>query len=359
MKCFLLVLVCLIITRHDVDSSKYLSNENNYSYCIQLRMRDATGIVEMEASIIHSQWILTAAHGLNSVHSNQEILIHDQKHSIESIEVHPEWEGFENDVALIKLKGSIKNAKPVPLYNGSDELHKEITIMGRGVSGDGSTGPGYTDRMFRVATNRIDSVSQEWIKFRFDAPGDPYVTDLEGISGPGDSGGPAIIIEDGNPYLVGISSNQLNQQIGIEEGRYGVIEYYTRISSYRKWIDQVITGQFEATNDLTTNSFGFPETEIGSKAMVLMNAISKNAITDTLMEAVFYKDFRESFNLKGFVEGMASTMNEPRLSKLIKAKKNVLIFIVQAGEEEYYIQLDADKRDDYKIGGLLFKKYKG
>ena len=39
-----------------------------------------------------------------------------------------------------------------------------------------------------------------------------------------------------------------------------------------------------------------------------------------------------------------------------KAKKNVLIFVVQSEGKNYLIQLDADKRDDYLIGGMVYKK---
>jgi secreted trypsin-like serine protease len=57
---------------------------------------------------------------------------------------------------------------------------------------------------------------------------------LEGISGPGDSGGPALIGRNNELYIVGISSNQEGE--GHKKGTYGVIEYYTRISSYYNWL---------------------------------------------------------------------------------------------------------------------------
>jgi hypothetical protein len=49
------------------------------------------------------------------------------------------------------------------------------------------------DRRLRAATNRVEKADGPFLQFRFDAPEDPNVTDLEGISGPGDSGGPAYI----------------------------------------------------------------------------------------------------------------------------------------------------------------------
>jgi hypothetical protein len=49
------------------------------------------------------------------------------------------------------------------------------------------------DRRLRAATNRVEKADGPFLQLRFDAPEDPNVTDLEGISRPGDSGGPAYI----------------------------------------------------------------------------------------------------------------------------------------------------------------------
>ncbi len=141
--------------------------------------------------------------------------------------VHPDFEGYENDIALIQLDRPVKAIEPIPLFSDTTEIGNQIKIVGRGWSGTGLTGPNRDDKKFRIATNKIDSVSYHWIKFRFDEPDNPNTTELEGISGPGDSGGPAFIELDGQKYIAGISSNQLNEQIGVEEGHYGVIEYDT------------------------------------------------------------------------------------------------------------------------------------
>ena len=108
-----------------------------------------------------------------------------------------------------------------------------VTFAGRGHSGDGLTGPDVRDGRLRAATNRIEAVRQNWLTFLFDAP--PTGTDLEGISGPGDSGGPAFMMVGGTTYLVGISSGQDSRATG-KEGVYGVTEYYVRVSSYADWI---------------------------------------------------------------------------------------------------------------------------
>lgn len=73
-----------------------------------------------------------------------------------------------------------------------------------------------------------------------DSPESDKVTKLEGISGPGDSSGPAFI-QMGETYaLAGISSAQSTRATGGVEGLYGVTEYYTRVSSYVDWIEGTI-----------------------------------------------------------------------------------------------------------------------
>ena len=74
------------------------------------------------------------------------------------------------------------------------------------------------------------------LQFRFDRPGDPAITELEGISGPGDSGGAAFQEIDGKLYVVGVSSWQDTRPTGRKQGLYGVIEHYVRVSSHYDWI---------------------------------------------------------------------------------------------------------------------------
>ena len=98
----------------------------------------------------------------------------------------------------------------------------------------GKRGHKKMDKINRAATNKISGVDQRWISFIFDGPNSVDTTPLEGISGPGDSGGPAYLEKDGVLYVVGVSSHQQLQ--GHEEGRYGVREKYTKVSRYQGWL---------------------------------------------------------------------------------------------------------------------------
>lgn len=355
---FLVFVFNPIVTRHDMAEEKFYADPADYHGVVQLRLQDLTGIVEMEGTFIQKDWIITAAHGLNSVESGQQIMIFDSPYTLVKIIVHPDFEGFENDLALIQLNRPVSSIEPSPLFIETNELGKHINIVGRGWTGTGLTGAVENDQKFRMATNRIDSVSTHWIKFRFDEPNNPNTTEMEGVSGPGDSGGPAFIEIDGQKFLAGISSNQINEQIGLKEGQYGVIEYYTRVSGYIQWIDEVLSGNFKEQNFVQKKetNWGFPETEIGKKATQFMDAVASKTITDSFMERVFFKSFRESFDLKGFVQGISNSLMNPKIGEIRRAKNNVLIFTVHSENLTYLIQLEADKRDNYLIGGLVYKK---
>ena len=92
------------------------------------------------------------------------------------------------------------------------------------------------DRQLRGAQNRVDGIVDEYLLFTFDAPDSDNALPLEGISGPGDSGGPALWFSDGQPYILGVSSHQGGHGPEQTQGVYGVLEYYTRVSAHRDWI---------------------------------------------------------------------------------------------------------------------------
>jgi secreted trypsin-like serine protease len=79
------------------------------------------------------------------------------------------------------------------------------------------------------------------LQFRFDAPGDAGTTALEGISGEGDSGGPAYFERDRVVYVVGVSSGQDPRPADGHVGHYGVLEYYPRVSAYADWIHSTMS----------------------------------------------------------------------------------------------------------------------
>ena len=234
-------LLMSIIVRHDIPDERFIELGKKYPQICHLS--------DGEATLIKENWVVTAAHAAILLSEELEngktpkVSIGNKQYEVEKVILHPNFQmsdtSIENDIALIQIKGKITSIPLAKLYDKQNEIGKQITIVGRGDFGTGLTGPQNWDKITRAATNRIDGVDGQWIIFNFDNPQSENTTELEGISGPGDSGGPAFIDLDNVRYIVGVSSNQADNDSG-KQGIYGVTEYYARISFYKKWIEESI-----------------------------------------------------------------------------------------------------------------------
>ncbi len=240
-----------IIIRHDRNDDDYLELGRRYA-AVLCHVRNARGIVNGGGTLIAPRWVLSAAHVARSLKAGRALEIDGASYAIDKVFVHPEWGGPSprHDIALIRLGKDVTGVQPVPFYKNDDEAGREIIVVGAGMVGTGLTGPLEDDGQVRGATNRIEEVGEAWLRFVFDGPDSEQATALEGISGPGDSGGPAFIIVDGIAYLAGISSGQDDTATNGKPGRYGVSEYYTRVSQYRSWIEQTMQAEEAGTDDL-------------------------------------------------------------------------------------------------------------
>ena len=225
-----------MIIRHDIDPEKYLADETSVPSLGSFKPYGDHAI------LIHPFWLLTAAHVAKYLSTDDVFsFLNGCKFSIARIVLHPgnrEEPEFRDDLALIGLREACTDIDPIKLYTGDEELNQVATFFGRGETGDGVTGPNKEDTKLRIAQNQICQVDNQWIIFRFDAPDEETVLPLEGISGPGDSGGPALLKNTNDTwFLAGISSWQDHQG---PQGIYGVYECYARVSRYINWINSII-----------------------------------------------------------------------------------------------------------------------
>ncbi len=227
-----------IIIRHDTADELYIKAATTHLHSVG----NANGCM---ATMIAKDWAVTAAHCVDK-HLKRPFWVSqlNQKSPVIKHIIHskykPNFPGY--DIALLQLNWPIESAIPVPLYEQNDETGQLVTFVGNGDFGDGQQGVIARTNKMRAATNIVESVTNKELLFKFDEPAtlekatrplNQNALMLEGISGPGDSGGPAFIFKGEQKYLAGVSSWQ---DYHIREGLYGVTEHYARISTSAKWI---------------------------------------------------------------------------------------------------------------------------
>lgn len=230
-----------ILIRHDKPDAEYIKLAEQFKpYLCHLNLPDCEG------TIISDEWAVTAAHCAIEIKRKLEkgkehcVIMNDKKVEVQAVVLHPKWQDDESyDIALIRFKQRPDLTKIAKLYTDQDELGQVTYFVGKGDTGDGIKGVQGGFGQLRAATNKVKTVSERWLAWEFDDPRktSDQLTEYEGISGPGDSGGPAFILGDDAIYIAGISSFQDHDGV---EGIYGVMEYYSRISHYVPWINQQV-----------------------------------------------------------------------------------------------------------------------
>ncbi len=243
-----------IVIRHDVSDSAYLADERDHPAVFAL-YRSPNGGRDCVATLIDERWAVTAAHctGKRIVEATgagkpgYRVEIAGKEAWIDRLVLHPDsamtrppnpkW----TDVALLRFAKPVIGVRPVALHDRKDEVGKTVVLPGWGRLGNGVDALTGEDGRFRIAHNRVDSASDLYIDWKFDDPRQGRAVKLEGISGPGDSGGPARGRKGRGWATLGVSSHQ--RTFGGPEGRYGVVERYVRISAVLPWIRREIASR--------------------------------------------------------------------------------------------------------------------
>lgn len=239
-----------IVIRHDKADSKYRVHERAYPQIFFLHSRLGNKICV--ATVISPVWAITAAHCTEQTPIKQvldrsehyPLSIAGKIYNIDGIVTHPDYKhGIQSqsvDLALLHLDKEVTGIKPVQLYTGADEEGRKISILGWGYTGIGTTGRQGNDGKFRRAENTVKKAGQ-WLEFEFNDPRQTgsNTLPLEGVPGLGDSGGPALFESETGLKIVGVALGEIATS-NPQQGRYGAIELYERISSHVAWINQVL-----------------------------------------------------------------------------------------------------------------------
>ncbi len=253
-----------IVTRHDVHPSLYLASGSDFPPLATFYVDRAHG------TLIRERWLLTAAHATFCLKKDYPISIGSNIYKVKKTYVHRDYKpGKSHDIALIELTQNVEGISPASLYTAEDELSKKTWFIGIGGTGSGLLGQTVSNRqnngVLRKAENTIIQANGPLLKFRFNS-GD-LALPLEGVSGSGDSGGPAYIQSAKGYKILGISSRIEGTDFVI--GEYGVTEVYTRVSFFGDWINKIIEGDVLSRNVISLSQLkslpsGLTELNLGT-----------------------------------------------------------------------------------------------
>ena len=243
-----------IIIRHDQLDSSYVVYDQQYPQLFYLYTRFGNKICV--ATLISQQWALTAGHCTEETPLGQmvnagevfQVRLDNEDYSVTELVVHPAYKHPQQveavDLALIKLDRPVTGIRPISLYNQLDEFNKVVSFVGWGFTGMGTPGVMDNDGKMRRAQNTVMNAGK-WLEFLFDDPRETNskALPLEGAPGLGDSGGPALLETPQGLMIMGVALGEINNPKAPQQGAYGSISLYERVSTHYSWILQVIGEQ--------------------------------------------------------------------------------------------------------------------
>jgi chymotrypsin len=249
-----------VVTRDDVDDAQYRVPASEFPALV-----DLPG--EGHGVLIAPQWVVTAAHAVSWQDGIDDVHIDGIARKVERVVIHPGYRkpsqqqidqvlatgdatllrvllASSDDIALLELARPVTDVAHVGFYAGDDELGRIVKFLGKGATGNGALGydmHASHRTELRRAFNTITSADGRWFCYVFDAA--PSALPLEGISGGGDSGGPALIEVDGHWRLAGLASwgSAPGDIRTLPLGLYGQVSCNVRLGHYRDWIDSHVS----------------------------------------------------------------------------------------------------------------------
>lgn len=253
------------VIRDDRTDADARSIAGTPAFATSARLTIAGGVGS--ATLIATDWLLTAAHVVTSSAGTPvapgtiSVLINGENRSASSVIAHPSWTGGNYtagvDLALVHLTVPMSTVTGTPLYTGSSPVGRQVTLLGYGAFGHGSSGLTDPPGTLRGATNTLDATastlyptwSPSLLLMDFDAPGttlynrsgSTLATDAEGSPATGDSGGGSFILEGGVWQLAGVHSFTFTTSAGAAAPfGYGTGSADVSVADFAPWISSVI-----------------------------------------------------------------------------------------------------------------------
>jgi hypothetical protein len=147
-------------------------------------------------TLVAPRWALTAAHVAAGMKPGSRVRFEGTESVVRRVVLHPQGEAPrgqppEVDLALVEFESEVQGIQPMPLYRGREEMAKTLWLVGYGDFGNAGAALAHSDGRRRAVANAVDDAGPKRLFLRFDAP--PAGVAMEGVGGPGDSGGAAVL----------------------------------------------------------------------------------------------------------------------------------------------------------------------
>ena len=355
----------MLLSCFSQTSKKQISNSSDpVEFAKEFTAVCKVGIKGGDGTLIEKNWVLTAGHVADGMfkRTNGNLSVYFEngtEYKVKNVFLHPKFKPMGlYDIALLELENNVKDIVPIKINVDTNEFNKMIFLVGHGDKKK-PDGTWIKDGKLRGYTNIIDQVTETHLIFDYDSP-ENNPTEREGTSGPGDSGGPALLKEGTNYFVAGVSSMG---EPGIDgPASYGAIEHFVRVSKFQNWIFETlkmpnIQNALSLTEPKTislSENLELSNSQQAQNAQIIIDALN-NFSKDDMISAIsrsYDPDIQKKRTAEEIYHNMPvlfEKLQNSRLKQVLSESSGKISLFMIKGQDEYILDIffiEASKKID-------------